>query len=394
MAASKGHINASRGLAKYLTLNAAFNAYFLRNIAEAADLRGWSLLPLLPIFVLGSAGPIYCHAIIRRGAKGALASFCATLGYSWCGISLLSFFIFASVDLAYALGLAADYAVAGGHIQSSLPLWSPAAASVAISALICSSALVNAGAVRQREIVVETDKDLGREIRIAHLSDTHFSIMTGAGHAKRIAKAVRKAAPDLLVATGDILDAGRDIAWRSLRHLAAIECPLGKYAVLGNHERAAGVEQSVGLLREAGFVVLRSEAVEAGPLLVAGVDDDALFPTGTGPAESSYLPRDDRFTILLKHRPIPGDAGGRVDLQLSGHTHGGQIFPFTLAVRAHFQYVTGLFRLDDGRRLFVTNGAGTWGPPMRFLAPQEIALIRVTPKAERRSPARDAAEVA
>jgi len=134
---------------------------------------------------------------------------------------------------------------------------------------------------------------------------------------------------------------------------------------------------------DAGFTVLRGETASAGGIIsIAGVDD----PTGKyfghykGISEKtllSGLPKD-RFTLLLKHVPvIDNNALGLFDLQLSGHTHDGQIFPFNLVVRLFFPKHAGLFHLPHNALLYVSRGSGTWGPPIRFLSPPEVTIIRL-----------------
>ena len=144
----------------------------------------------------------------------------------------------------------------------------------------------------------------------------------------------------------------------------------------------AHILQVVSLkLRNAGFTVLRGESVEAGGLVLAGVDDPSVVMSGqhagldTGRALASSTLHD--FVILLKHQPVVDDATP-FDLQLSGHIHGGQIFPFVYLTWLSYRIHTGLTELADGRRLYVSRGTGTWGPPIRLFAPPEITLITIT----------------
>ncbi len=180
--------------------------------------------------------------------------------------------------------------------------------------------------------------------------------------------------------------------------LADVQAPLGKFAVLGNHEFYAGLSQSLAFHAAAGFTMLRQEHVAVTPqLILAGVDD----PAGTHlsgsqePDESNALPALERrsatqaaaaadprpFVILLKHRPdVHPSSLGRFDLQLSGHTHGGQIFPFHIVHRLIYKYHPGLTDLGGGSKLYLSRGAGTWGPPMRLFAPPEVTIIKLLPQ--------------
>ena len=127
--------------------------------------------------------------------------------------------------------------------------------------------------------------------------------------------------------------------------------------------------------------MLRGEALTlAGLISIAGVDDPAggRFGLSKNVAEKTLLAKLPRetFTLLLKHRPtIDGESLGLFDLQLSGHTHRGQIFPFGLITRLVFPYHSGYYQLAKDSRLYASRGAGTWGPPIRFLAPPEVTVI-------------------
>ena len=148
----------------------------------------------------------------------------------------------------------------------------------------------------------------------------------------------------------------------------------------GNHEYYAGLENSLRFLRRAGFNVLRGESVKVGSIVLVGVDDPAAMSSrqqarlDTAKALDSATTND--FIVLLKHQPVV-DSDTPFDLQLSGHTHGGQIFPFIYLTRLAYRAHTGLTELADGRRLYVSRGAGTWGPPIRLFAAPEVTLITI-----------------
>lgn len=233
---------------------------------------------------------------------------------------------------------------------------------------------------------------LSHPLRILQISDLHLGLSEPHRYFEQVLQAIDRTQPDLIVSTGDLV--GGPVPWiRPLAdQLARIQPPLGEYAVLGNHEFYAGTDASIQFLEAAGFHVLRGQTAElplAGGqrLLLAGVDDPA---TGhhAGPsslAEDHVLPTDDErpFTVLLKHQPgIMPTALGRFDLQLSGHSHGGQVFPFTLIVRAAHAYHRGLFHPTPGTYLYVSRGTGTWGAPLRLLAPREVTLFEITPVAD------------
>jgi len=186
--------------------------------------------------------------------------------------------------------------------------------------------------------------------------------------------------PDILVSTGDLVDQSVCAVAGLVGPLLAIEAPKGKFAVTGNHEFYAGLEQALRFTRQAGFVVLRGEVAAAGGITLVGVDDsEAGRFEGKPPADERRIlskAAGDGYVILLKHRPtIAEDAIGLFDLQLSGHTHKGQIFPFSLLTRLVYVVDAGWLDLGKGSHLYVSRGTGLWGPPIRLLAPPEITVI-------------------
>jgi predicted MPP superfamily phosphohydrolase len=191
-----------------------------------------------------------------------------------------------------------------------------------------------------------------------------------------VVSAVAGLQPDLIVATGDIVDAEIDHLDGLSQRFASLQPPLGKYAVTGNHEFYAGIKPALDFLGRSGFAVLRGTAVSPRPgLVLAGVDD----PVAGGGDEIALLPLAPRdFTVLLKHRPLLAAGSlGRFDLQLSGHAHRGQIFPFNLLTGLTFPMQDGLYRLGGESWLYTSRGTGTWGPPMRLFSPPEITLFEI-----------------
>jgi predicted MPP superfamily phosphohydrolase len=160
----------------------------------------------------------------------------------------------------------------------------------------------------------------------------------------------------------------------------------GKFAVTGNHEFYAGIDKAMEFTVNAGFTPLRGKvATVAGVVDLVGVDDPGIHHLGfqgrSSDREVLARASGGRFTILLKHQPLveKGPAGA-FDLQLSGHTHKGQIFPFSLITRMVFPFHAGNYRLANGALLHVNRGTGTWGPPVRFLSPPEITVIDLMPE--------------
>jgi len=240
--------------------------------------------------------------------------------------------------------------------------------------------------IRVDRVVLTTTK-LPPELEkftIAQISDVHLGPMVGERRLSRIIRLLTRIKPDLVVATGDLVDAQMDRLNNLAAMLTTLDPPLGKFAIPGNHEFYAGIRQSERFLRAAGFKLLRNEDFKLnGFINIVGVDDPAgkrRYPESSlvGREEKILLADSKGFTLLLKHRPtVEIESLGQFDLQLSGHTHGGQIFPFNLITRIFYPKQRGLYRLDKGSVLYVSRGTGTWGPPMRFLSPPEVTLIEL-----------------
>lgn len=319
--------------------------------------------------------PLLVWYMERQSWHGATVA-TAWVSYTWMGFLFLFFCIGLAFDFSHAFATLLNFR------------W-PLNDAIAFRATgLLTLAALGYGLIEARQIQVEkvnisTPKlALGR-VTIAQISDLHLGMMKGDKFLGSVMNKLRELKPDIIVATGDIVDGqGDDLDALALR-FNTYTPPLGAYAVIGNHEHYAGLDNSLRFLRSAGFTVLRGESAMAGGIVLVGVDDPATREPDqparldTRKALASVI-RDD-FVVLLKHQPVV-DGDTPFDLQLSGHIHGGQIFPFVYLTRLFYGVHTGLTRLADGRLLYVNRGAGTWGPPIRLFAPPEITLITIESK--------------
>ncbi|MDP2156892.1 MAG: metallophosphoesterase [Nitrospirota bacterium] len=323
---------------------------------------------------------LFAPILIRQAEKQGMEQFArmlSILGYTWLGMLFLFSSSSLALDLYRLLVRSAELIWRGDYanlkptagIMFYLPL--------IVSLLVSAYGYGEARNIRTERIVIRTPKipeEIGR-IRIVQISDVHLGLIIGEERLAGILKLVLDAAPDILVSTGDLVD-GQINGMSGLAEMFnRINPPYGKYAITGNHEFYAGLEQALAFTRKSGFRVLRNEAVDIkGVLNIAGVDDRAVRPRtvindGDEKEMLEQLPRD-RFTLFLKHRPlVNSESIGLFDLQLSGHVHRGQIFPFSILTQLYYPVHAGFASLDRGSRLYVSRGTGTWGPPIRFLAP-------------------------
>lgn len=353
----------------FLRIRAAFAPALPASLALAACM---AMLVLTPYFV----------RVTERNGFETLARALSFSGYLWMGFVLLFTASAAAVDI-YRSVLAAAQAIGR---PLGLPVPTPLAA--LLIPLCAALAAAVYGYTEARNIRVEhhtvrsarIPAEAGR-IRIVQISDVHLGLIVRHERLKSILVKVREADPDILVSTGDLVDGqinnldGLSDLFREIRPR------YGKYAVTGNHEFYAGLKQALAFTEKAGFVILRDETVTVpGVLHIAGVDDPAVQRAGglRRSDEQAVLDRTDGsgFVLLLKHRPLfPRESLDRFDLQLSGHVHRGQIFPFSILTALYYPVHSGFVRLSDRSMISVSRGTGTWGPPIRFLSPPEVTVI-------------------
>jgi predicted MPP superfamily phosphohydrolase len=224
--------------------------------------------------------------------------------------------------------------------------------------------------------------------RIAQISDIHVSATIGRALIETLVTTVNSLSPDVVALTGDLVDGSVEALGPLVAPLANLSARDGAFFVTGNHEYISGVEEWLAFLPSLGFHVLRNEHVSlggTGGFDLAGIDDlsGGDWVEGHGPnLERALAERDmGRPVVLLAHRPdrIEEAAKHGVALQLSGHTHGGQIAPVGWGLeRLHLPYVYGMYEVN-GTQLYVTSGAGYWGPPMRCGTRAEIVLFELLP---------------
>ncbi len=323
--------------------------------------------------------PFFARRMDRRQFKhiGRVLSW---IGYTWAGLVLL----FTMARLATDLMLGGWFVLMGAPSHAAARVAS-LISSLSLTGLLAIYAFFERSRIQVETVNVPTTKDIGPStvLCIAQISDVHIGTMNGRRRIQTLLKRLQEHEPDVVVSTGDLIDSHAGLAVPVTEALAAFKPRFGKFAVIGNHECYAGLESALPFMERCGFVVLRNTAAVVPGLRFVGVDDPAASkPEEAARCEARILRgvSDDTFTVLLKHRPdvLPGSEA-RFDLQLSGHTHKGQIFPLGFLTRLYYPAHAGLFRLAHASYLYVSRGTGAWGPPFRLLAPPEITLFRVGP---------------
>ena len=218
---------------------------------------------------------------------------------------------------------------------------------------------------------------LDEELTIAQISDVHFGSLRNSGLLKDITKKINAADPDVVVITGDLIDGTAPLKDGMFHELDSINAPM--FFVTGNHETYEGLDKVMEILKTTKIVPLRNKLERFKGIQIIGVD----YNESNG--RLNTVLKDIKINqsvpaILLFHNPSQTDAAKKygIDLQLSGHTHSGQVWPFNYLVRLQFKYLNGLYDLG-GIKLYVSPGTGTWGPPMRLGSRNEITVLRLVP---------------
>lgn len=359
----------------------------------------WSVLVLAPAWpawlfwvgtgLLVAAAVLFPVAMVRGHGRRAQDGW-AVAGDTWLGLVWILF----------------AWSVVGGLVDLALLVAGAGPAGrrwVAVAVLVVVVVLATWGLVearrvprvRRREVVLDRLDPAFDGVTIALLADTHYGPIDRARWSIRLVDAVNRLDPDIVAHAGDLADGSVDRRRAQVAPLGIVRASLARVYITGNHEYFSGavpwVEHMAGLewtvLHNRHLVLSRGDA----QLVVAGVDDRTAAGSGV-PGHGADLTAalagapPDAPVVLLAHQPkqVSAAVAARVDLQLSGHTHGGQIWPFHLLVRAEQGALHGLTRPGEHTQLYTTRGVGFWGPPFRVFAPSEISLLVLRSGSRRR----------
>lgn len=229
------------------------------------------------------------------------------------------------------------------------------------------------------------DAKIKSPFKLVMLSDLHINRTTSAERISKLVNNVNEIKPDAIVIVGDLVDEKPAVIDKQMQALSELKAKHGIYTVFGNHDFYSGMfpwfkrfaELNLGILVNSGMPIDNQ-------IYIAGIPDVSMERMSNlvqiNLSKALRNNTDNLYSILLSHTPKFTDTPiSGVDLQLSGHTHGGQIFPFHLLVKSANKYLSGLYD-EDGYKIYVSRGAGFWGPPMRLFAPSEITVINLEPK--------------
>lgn len=369
-------------LTVFLSIAVGAHLYLAHRLALAPAWPSGIQAGLLGALGLGFAA-LLTQAFVRRRSGRALTAL-AWAAYTWLGLAFLLLVSAGASD--FALGLLGMAAPAGATTGTDVARGQ--ALVVGVVGLSMAGVALRRGLappqLRRVEVPLARWPRALDGFRIVQLSDVHLGPLLDRRFAAALAERVNALAPDLVAVTGDLVDGGVRRIGGEAEPLGALRARHGVFFVTGNHDYYSGADDWVARMTGLGWRALRNERVaierDGAVFDLAGVDDHhgALVEPGGGEDLARALDGRDpeRPVVLLAHDPATFRRALRhgVDLQLSGHTHGGQIWPFRWAVRLTVPWIAGLYR-EGASAVYVSRGTGFWGPPMRLGAPAEITEL-------------------
>jgi predicted MPP superfamily phosphohydrolase len=360
---------------------------------------GWRLLADMPFGLPGIVATVAMLGLslsvlpfaeyARRNKQNPCADHLAGAGFLAMGFFSSLLILTLLRELVLLAGHAANGALIEPATFHAVRVWS-AAAVPGLALFLSVAGYVNArrrAAIRTVEIPIAGLPESLHGFSIVQITDIHVGATIKHGYVSRIVDAVNSLEADMIAITGDLVDGSVGRLGRHTEPLGRLTARHGTFFVTGNHEYYSGAHAWIGEMRRLGLSVLLNEHVvlehSGEAIVIAGVTD--LSGHHFDPAHRSDpvaalagAPEEAAVRVLLAHQPRSAYAASQAgfDLQLSGHTHGGQFFPWNYVVKLFEPFTAGLHRLDD-LLLYVSRGTGYWGPPKRFGAPSEITHLKL-----------------
>ena len=368
-----------RFLIAYLVIYGSVHAVFFQRLRASFQFNRWATWGAFIVIVLMLLAPMFSRMLETRQHDFA-ARIVAYAGYYWMG------FIFYAFLGCVCLYVADLFFWGFSLLDIPLPVISKKAQFMGVMGgviALMAYGHYEAWHIKTERFEIRTDKlpvHVTR-LRIVQISDVHLGIITREKFLNRLTEKIIHASPDILVCTGDLVDGSMVNLMHLSKVIQKINPTYGKFAVTGNHEYYAGLDHAIDFMEKSGFTILRQQVRTVDHTLnIAGVDDGGrnAKPDGLGTLSSID---NGLFTLYLVHRPdLSKKIMGLYDLQLCGHTHNGQMYPFNHLVSLAFPLLKGFHPMDKGSLLYISRGTGTWGPPIRILSPPEISVFEITRK--------------
>ena len=372
-------------IATFLCVYGSLHLYLLIKVRRAFYLESWGYFLIVVALLFLMLSPIQAR-ILASQLHVIPSLILMWIAYLWMGALFIWLWLALVLDVYHLAIILFQRLFCADWIHLMLSRRQ----SLTLTILITFGLMIYGGYMAQKiqveRITLHSDKFKpdSKGVRVAQISDLHLGEVIFPGRLDKIISAIEQAEPDILVCTGDLVDGYLYDRTGVIQKFLSLKPRLGKFAVTGNHEAYAGLTYAEEFIKQSGFTLLRNASVQlADDLFISGVDDPAVqesVPINEA-ATLGSLPKT-AFHLFLKHQPrLASESAGLFDLQLSGHTHKGQIFPFSLVVKKVYPFFSGMYPIDQGGKIYVNRGTGTWGPPIRLGSHPEITIIDLLPVA-------------
>ena len=299
-------------------------------------------------------------AIIERTVSNNITRIFYTVSSAWMGIS---FYILTFMGIYWLISY---FIKIPGEIAGTLIL--------SLSAILSAYSLINSLNLEVKTVEIPLN-GLKSDMKVVQLSDIHIGSIRNSSYIEKIVEKTNEIDPEIVFITGDMVDGSARLHTQTFSSINKLKAPV--FFITGNHETYEGLDEVFRVLRNTEMNILRDQMVECKGIQIIGVEYS--FERNHMANVISRIKIDNlKPSIMLYHLPteLKAAAEAGIGLQLSGHTHAGQMFPFNFLVRLMFPYMRGLYKFM-GTYLYVSPGTGTWGPPMRLGSRCEITLINL-----------------
>lgn len=249
---------------------------------------------------------------------------------------------------------------------------------ISIALIASIYALINASLIMVKTVDIPM-QNLNKPMKVVQISDLHLGDIHGSGYLQRVVEKINEINPDIVFITGDLLDSSSNLNKKTVVYLDKINAKT--FFSFGNHEIYEGENNVTNIMKTTKVVTLRNEVTKYKGIQIIGVDYPQKESQRDNPVLKELKINKTEPSILLYHTPlgIEDTKKAGINLQLSGHTHRGQIFPLNLVVYFFYPKISGLYKISNSSYMYVSQGTGTWGPPMRLGSRNEITVLNLVP---------------
>ena len=384
----------------FLTALGIMHGYVGWKIFSDLDLNSTYALTAIILVIILTLLPVLPILFRYIGYESSLLDKLSFIGYTSLGFFTLSFLAFISKDLIIkSWGFISSFFPVGVNQQAPLNIekreFLQKSLSIGILTLIGPTTAYGFYSARKGPSIIDQTiflknlPDSFENFTIAQISDLHVGPTIKKPYVEKVLNQISNINPDLIAITGDMVDGSIDYLKKDLEPLSQMIANYGTYFVTGNHEYYSGAERWLDETDRMGFTNLVNEnnliTINDQNIVLAGVTDfraHQIIPSHkSNPKSALNGIKSEKVKILLAHQPSSifkaNEAG--YDLQISGHTHGGQFWPFTYPTKKANPYLSGLHN-HNGTQIYVNSGTGYWGPPLRLGVPAEITLFKLKKK--------------